>query len=456
MNIKKNIITTTLLGAILATSISPIFAIEKNLYQPVPTLYVQDKTINVNIDGKDIIFPDEKPVIFDGRTIVPVNFIVENLGAKITLDKNKKIVNIETEYTDIKMTIEDKEVLIYHKYDLTGEPEKIELDVPAKVINDKIYIPLRFISSVVGYNIIWNENNQTVILNKSNENEIKLKENPTTGYIWNYDIENKDIVEVVFDTFKSYSKENEEANICGMGGEHVWKLKGLKEGTTIIKFNLYRDFEGKEKSIDTKEYVVNVSSQLELSIKEKDNVFAGGSEYFDEATGLYKMIGTVKKIQNNKFGVMALVEGNGMYDKIKFMINEDTEIVTADGMKLGVNDLQNSSNIIVYHDAKMTRSLPPIANAKKVIVKDVYCKEGEVSKIRDIKEGKMIFIGENMNDGIEFTVSDKTEIVDEEGKKLSIDDIKEGTKVKIYHSPIMTMSLPPITNAEKIIIISSN
>ncbi|SHH35446.1 stalk domain-containing protein [Tepidibacter thalassicus] len=455
MNIKKNIIAKTLVGVVLATSISPIFADEKNTDYLVPVLY-EKRGINVIVDGKNIVFSDEKPMILDGRTIVPIEFLSENLGVKITWDKNKKVVNVETEYTDIKMTVEDKEVLIYHKYDLTGEPEKIKLDVPATVIDDNIYVPLRFISAVVGYNIIWNESTQTVILNKSNvskiKNEIKLKENPTTGYVWHYDIENKDIVEVVFDSFKG----SEKSNICGMGGEHIWKLKGLKEGSTIIKFDLYRDSEGKEQSIDTKEYIVNVSSQLELSIKEKENVFAGGSEYFDEATGLYKMIGKVKKIQNNKFGVMALVEGNGMYDKIKFMINEDTEIVTTDGIKLGVNDLQNSSNIIVYHDAKMTRSLPPIANAKKIIVKDIYCKEGEISQIEDIKEGKIIFIGKNMNEGIKFNVSNKTDIVNEQGEKLSIKDIKEGIKVKIYHSPIMTMSLPPITNAEKIIIMSSN
>ena len=38
------------------------------------------------------------------------------------------------------------------------------MDVPARLINDKTMIPLRFLSEELGYNVEWDENTKTVTI----------------------------------------------------------------------------------------------------------------------------------------------------------------------------------------------------------------------------------------------------------------------------------------------------
>lgn len=184
----------------------------------------------------------------------------------------------------------------------------------------------------------------------------------------------------------------------------------------------------------------------------KEEVYTGGSKYFDEVTGLYKNDGVVKDIQDIKNGKMLLVEGDGLYGQIKLNVSDKTQIEDEYGIKLSIDDIKQDSKVIAYYGPAVTKSIPPIGTAEKIIVKDAYCMEGKIANIQEIKEGKMIFIGKDMYDRIKFVVSEKTQIVNETGAKLSIDDIKDDSKVKVYYGPIMTASIPPITNAKKIIV----
>ena len=65
------------------------------------TTFADSKEVKVLVDGKAISFPDMKPYINqDNRTMVPIRFIAEELGAavdwnqadkRVTIEKDKKI-----------------------------------------------------------------------------------------------------------------------------------------------------------------------------------------------------------------------------------------------------------------------------------------------------------------------------------------------------------------------------
>lgn len=59
----------------------------------IVTLVVNSPTATVN--GKEIVL-DVPPVIIDGRTLVPVRFVSESLGAEVEWDGNRRQVNIAT------------------------------------------------------------------------------------------------------------------------------------------------------------------------------------------------------------------------------------------------------------------------------------------------------------------------------------------------------------------------
>jgi inhibitor of cysteine peptidase len=83
---------------------------------------------------------------------------------------------------------------------------------------------------------------------------IRLEENATTGYVWNYTIADAEVVEYVSDEFLAPS----ETDMTGAPGEHVWVFKGIGSGSTTLHFELSRDWESGETPAETKEFQITV------------------------------------------------------------------------------------------------------------------------------------------------------------------------------------------------------
>lgn len=100
----------------------------------------------VQLDGNKIHF-DQIPVIEEGRTLVPVRAIFEALGATLTWDEATQTVGAVKDDTEISLKINEKQA---QKND-----ETITLDVPAKIINGRTMVPVRFIADCFGVDIEW-------------------------------------------------------------------------------------------------------------------------------------------------------------------------------------------------------------------------------------------------------------------------------------------------------------
>ncbi|MDD4028819.1 MAG: protease inhibitor I42 family protein [Caldisericia bacterium] len=83
---------------------------------------------------------------------------------------------------------------------------------------------------------------------------IRLEENATTGYEWNYTIADAEVVEFVSDEFNAPS----DTEMVGVPGEHVWVFKAIGSGSTTINFELSRSWEEGETPAETKEFQVTV------------------------------------------------------------------------------------------------------------------------------------------------------------------------------------------------------
>lgn len=82
----------------------------------------------------------------------------------------------------------------------------------------------------------------------------------------------------------------------------------------------------------------------------------------------------------------------------------------------------------------------------------------EVEEIKTLDKSKMILIKplkNNYKDGIMLKINDETIIIDPiTEKKMTFEDIKKGDTIYAQYSPIMTKSLPPISNAQRVEIIN--
>ena len=114
-----------------------------------------EPTITVTYDGSPIEF-DQPPVIENGRTLVPLRAIFETLGATVEWDGETRSIAARKGSTIIRLTVDSTKAKV--------NGEQVGLDVPAKIINDRTLVPVRFIADCFGVNVDWDQEALTVIL----------------------------------------------------------------------------------------------------------------------------------------------------------------------------------------------------------------------------------------------------------------------------------------------------
>ena len=117
--------------------------------------YTYTNEIKVLIDGERVEF-DQHPVIINNRTMVPMRAIFEALGANVYWEHEKMTATGEKDENVVSVQIESNS--------LVRNGEKIELDSPAVLVNNRTMVPVRAISEAFGCEVDWNENERTVTI----------------------------------------------------------------------------------------------------------------------------------------------------------------------------------------------------------------------------------------------------------------------------------------------------
>ena len=111
----------------------------------------------VEIDNKILGF-DTPPVTESDRTLVPLRFIFETLGADVDWDGGTQTATVTENNTSIRFSIDNVNASV--------DGKTKTMDVPARLINDKTLVPLRFLSEELGFNVDWDETNRLVTISK--------------------------------------------------------------------------------------------------------------------------------------------------------------------------------------------------------------------------------------------------------------------------------------------------
>ena len=101
--------------------------------------------IKVFVGDKEVEF-DAAPVVKNGKVLVPMKAIFVALDAKVTWNQQTKTAVAAKGEREISITIDKSEAMVKEG----SNTQKIKLDVPAKVENGRIYVPLRFIGEAFG------------------------------------------------------------------------------------------------------------------------------------------------------------------------------------------------------------------------------------------------------------------------------------------------------------------
>lgn len=114
--------------------------------------------ISVNVNGSAIAFPDAKPFIdANGRTLIPVRFVSEALGAEVKWNGELKEVQISMGETNITMRIGNKTITV-------NGIEK-QMDTEPTIALERTCVPVRFVAEGLGAEVIWNGETRTIDIN---------------------------------------------------------------------------------------------------------------------------------------------------------------------------------------------------------------------------------------------------------------------------------------------------
>ncbi|MEK4877024.1 MULTISPECIES: copper amine oxidase N-terminal domain-containing protein [Paenibacillus] len=112
-------------------------------------------TVSVQVNGTALKFPDAKPYYENNRVMIPIRFVSEALGAKVGYGLDRS-VTIELGTKKILMKINSDTVTVNSVIQ--------KLDVPARLQQNRTYVPLRFVSEALGAGVGWNQEKRLVTI----------------------------------------------------------------------------------------------------------------------------------------------------------------------------------------------------------------------------------------------------------------------------------------------------
>lgn len=121
------------------------------------------------------LYMDQPAILEDGRTLVPMRAIFEALGAEITWEPNSQMVTGDNGSIFVSLVIGDRMACV--------NGVNVPLDVPAKIVNGRTLVPLRFVSEASGSYVEWYEPTQTVYI----DSFVPSDPSPSSKLQWAFD-----------------------------------------------------------------------------------------------------------------------------------------------------------------------------------------------------------------------------------------------------------------------------
>ena len=136
-----------------------------------------DSTISVTVDGTAVEFPDQKPIIQNDRTLVPIRFIAESLGYDVEWDSIENVA-----------IIDDGRVKLWigtDKAELDGA--LVTLDTSSVLVNDRTMVPLRAVAETLDCTVDWIAKTKTVQITSGTETSVWDRLNASGIFPMKYD-----------------------------------------------------------------------------------------------------------------------------------------------------------------------------------------------------------------------------------------------------------------------------
>jgi hypothetical protein len=117
-----------------------------------PVQAQEQRQVNVVIDGDTHLYPS--PFIVQGRILAGGAYLARYLGAQVNWDTDRQMATIFGEGIVIKLFANSQKAIV--------NEVPVELEVPARLMNNQLMVPLRFMAEALGAKVVWYEKTRTV------------------------------------------------------------------------------------------------------------------------------------------------------------------------------------------------------------------------------------------------------------------------------------------------------
>ncbi|WP_458411710.1 stalk domain-containing protein [Schinkia sp. CFF1] len=148
--------------------------------------HAEQAAISVFVDNNKVAF-DQNPVIHGDITLVPLRGVFEKIGAKVDWNTKTQTVKVIKEDKTITLKKGSKDAFINNNLQ--------KLDTDPQLLNNRIMVPLRFISETLNAKVDWNGSTRTITITQQantqqtsqndNTNKVVTKDENSTTLTYN-------------------------------------------------------------------------------------------------------------------------------------------------------------------------------------------------------------------------------------------------------------------------------
>jgi len=125
------------------------------------------KPVTVSVNGAEVVFPDQEPVIIHDRTFLPIRAVAESLYASVEWIEGKKCAVVSRNGVKAELFIGNSLMVVTDER--TGRMRTVEMDVEPVLRSDRTLLPLRYIAEAFGtaeypVAVEWESKTKTVLI----------------------------------------------------------------------------------------------------------------------------------------------------------------------------------------------------------------------------------------------------------------------------------------------------
>ncbi len=105
------------------------------------------------------------PEMENDRTLVPLRFLFERMNAKVDWNGELQQASVTKDNRTITFTIDQNEAKI--------DDQIVQLEVPARLINEKTMVPLRFFAENLNFHVVWEPTENIIWIDESSNSHLE-------------------------------------------------------------------------------------------------------------------------------------------------------------------------------------------------------------------------------------------------------------------------------------------